>query len=208
MGLFLAYFGTKKKYPELAQHTILMGPRYEGLLDDIFKHKRLAKDFSLYLHAPSLGDPGLAPPGHEAFYVLAPVPNLTKRDIDWSTEKTRYRDAIYDYLEKSVLPGLRENIVTERLFTPADFETELLSHVGAAFSFEPRLTQSAWFRPHNQSEDIPNLFFVGAGTHPGAGLPGVVSSAKAVMNFIPDLGRRARVRPASSTEQGVAAAAP
>lgn len=207
MSAFLIYFGTKKKYPELLQHTIMMGPRYEGLLTDIFKNKVLSKDFSLYLHAPSRGDPSLAPPGHEAFYALVPVPNLQAKDLDWSKEKVRFRDSIYDYLENSLVPGLRENLVSERLFTPADFETDLLSHVGAAFSFEPVLTQSAWFRPHNQCEDISNLYFVGAGTHPGAGLPGVLSSAKAVMNFIPDLKRAVPVKAAARAEEGRVAAA-
>jgi phytoene desaturase len=207
MSAFLVYFGTKKKYPELLQHTIMMGPRYEGLLTDIFSNKVLSKDFSLYLHAPSRGDPSLAPPGHEAFYALVPVPNLQAKGLDWAKEKTRFRDSVYDYLENSLVPGLRENLVSERLFTPADFETDLLSHVGAAFSFEPRLTQSAWFRPHNQSEDIENLFFVGAGTHPGAGLPGVLSSAKAVMNFIPEVKRDVAAKAAPRAEEGRAGAA-
>ncbi len=199
MGLFLIYFGTRKTYPELAHHTILLGPRYEGLLDDVFSHKTLSKDFSLYLHAPTRSDPSLAPPDHEAFYVLSPVPNL-QGNINWETEKTRYRDAIYDHLEKTCLPGLRQNLVTEKLFTPQDFETQLLSFAGAAFSFEPRLTQSAYFRPHNQSDDVEALYFVGAGTHPGAGLPGVLSSAKATANLI------AAVTPSRKVVKDVAAA--
>jgi phytoene desaturase len=184
MGLFLIYFGTSRTYPDLAHHTILLGPRYEGLLDDIFKHKRLAGDFSLYLHAPTRSDPSLAPAGHECFYVLSPVPNLEGK-VDWKVEATRYRDRIYEHLEKTCVPDLRKHLVTERLFTPLDFESQLLSWKGAAFSFEPRLTQSAWFRPHNRSEDVEGLYFVGAGTHPGAGLPGVISSAKATVGMIP-----------------------
>jgi len=189
MSLFLIYFGTKRTYPDLAHHTILLGPRYEGLLDDIFTKHRLAKDFSLYLHAPTRSDPSLGPPGCEAFYVLSPVPNLAGT-TDWSRTKESYRDAIYDYLERTCVPGLRENLVTERLFTPDDFRDELLSHLGAAFSFEPRLTQSAYFRAHNVCPDIADLFFVGAGTHPGAGLPGVLSSARATDSLIPAVGRR------------------
>lgn len=191
MSLFLIYFGTRRLYPDLAHHTILLGPRYEGLLDDIFKHKVLAKDFSLYLHAPTRSDASLAPEGHEAFYVLSPVPNLSRGGVDWSTEATRYRDRIYEHLEQTCVPDLRKNLVTEKLFTPEDFRTELLSWHGAAFSFEPRLTQSAYFRPHNRSEDVEGLYFVGAGTHPGAGLPGVLSSAKATVGMLPDVVRRA-----------------
>ena len=189
MGLFLIYFGTRRTYPDLAHHTIVLGPRYEALLDDIFKHKRLAADMSLYLHAPTRSDASLAPPGHECFYVLSPVPNLAG-GIDWESVKHRYRDAIYDVLERDCVPGLRDALVTERLFTPVDFETELLSWLGAGFSFEPVLTQSAYFRGHNVCPDIANLYFVGAGTHPGAGLPGVLSSAKVTDSLIPALGRR------------------
>lgn len=194
MGLFLIYFGTRRIYPELAHHTIVLGPRYEALLDDIFKHKRLATDMSLYLHAPTRSDSSLAPPGHEAFYVLAPVPNLAG-GIDWASVKQRYRDAVYDTLEKDCVPGLRDALVTERLFTPADFESELWSWLGAGFSFEPILTQSAYFRGHNVCPDIANLYFVGAGTHPGAGLPGVLSSAKVTDSLIPALGHRAARAP-------------
>jgi phytoene desaturase len=189
MSLFLIYFGTSRTYPELTQHTILLGPRYEGLLDDIFRRRRLADDFSLYLHAPTRTDPSLAPPGHEAFYVLSPVPNLAA-DIDWAQEKHRYRDAIYAYLENTCLPDLRRHLVTERLFTPADFHAELWSHLGAGFSFEPLLLQSAYFRPHNKDPDIEGLYLVGAGTHPGAGLPGVLCSARATDSLIPAVGRR------------------
>jgi phytoene desaturase len=184
MSLFLIYFGTDRTYPDLTHHTIVLGPRYEGLLDDVFRHRRLAKDMSLYLHAPTRSDASLAPPGCEAFYVLSPVPNLAA-SVDWATTRERYRDEIYARLEQTCLPGLRRHLVTERLFTPDDFRTELWSHLGAAFSFEPTLMQSAYFRAHNVCPDVPNLYFVGAGTHPGAGLPGVLSSARVTDSLIP-----------------------
>jgi phytoene desaturase len=189
MSLFLIYFGTRRTYPDLAHHTIVLGPRYEGLLEDVFRAGRLAPDMSLYLHAPTRSDASLAPPGHEAFYVLSPVPNLAA-PIDWAAEKERYRDAVYDRLEGTCVPGLREHLVTERLFTPLDFRDELSSHLGAAFSFEPLLRQSAFFRGHNRCPDIANLYFVGAGTHPGAGLPGVLSSARATDSLIPAVAAR------------------
>jgi len=184
MSLFLVYFGTNRTYPDLTHHTILLGPRYEGLLDDVFRHKRLASDMSLYLHAPTRSDASLAPPGHDAFYVLSPVPNLAG-SVDWAATRERYRDAVYDRLEQTCLPGLRRHLVTERLFTPDDFRTELWSHLGAAFSFEPTLLQSAYFRGHNVCPDVPNLYFVGAGTHPGAGIPGVLTSARVTDSLIP-----------------------
>lgn len=184
MSLFLVYFGTKKKYPGVAHHNILFGPRYKGLLDDIFKNGVLAKDFSLYLHMPTASDASLAPAGCEAFYVLSPVPHLGKKPVDWSVEGPRYAEKILGYLEEKLLPGLRENIVTQRIFTPEDFKTELNSHLGSAFSLEPILTQSAYFRSHNRDSQIDGLYIVGAGTHPGAGLPGVVNSAKATAGLI------------------------
>jgi phytoene desaturase len=193
MSLFLIYFGTNRTYPDLAHHTIVLGPRYEGLLDDVFRHRRLAADMSLYLHAPTRSDASLAPAGCETFYVLSPVPNLAA-DVDWAATRERYRDAVYDRLEHTCLPGLRDHVVTERLFTPDDFRTDLWSHLGAAFSFEPTLTQSAYFRGHNRCPDVPNLYFVGAGTHPGAGLPGVLSSARVTDSLIP-LTPDARVQP-------------
>jgi phytoene desaturase len=189
MSLFLVYFGTDRTYPDLAHHTIVLGPRYEGLLDDVFRRRRLATDMSLYLHAPTRSDASLAPPGCEAFYVLSPVPNLAA-DVDWTTTRERYRDAVYERLEATCLPGLRRHLVTERLFTPDDFRDELWSHLGAAFSFEPTLLQSAYFRGHNRCPDVSNLYFVGAGTHPGAGLPGVLSSARATDSLIPPAGAR------------------
>jgi phytoene desaturase len=184
MSLFVWYFGTKRQYPDVQHHTILMGPRYKGLLTDIFKNKILAKDFSLYLHRPTMTDPSLAPPGCDAFYVLSPVPNLAGT-TDWRTEAEPYRKAIEKYLSESILPGLENEIATSMMLTPQDFQDRLNSVNGAAFSIEPILTQSAWFRPHNHSEDIENLYLVGAGTHPGAGLPGVISSAKVLDRLIP-----------------------
>lgn len=184
MGLFVWYFGTRRCYPEVAHHTILLGPRYKGLLDDIFAG-RLAPDFSLYLHRPTATDPALAPDGMDAFYVLSPVPNL-KADVDWTERAESYRQAIEDHLADTVLPGLGDEIVTSRVMTPLDFHDELLAYRGAAFSFEPILRQSAWFRPHNRSRDIDGLYLVGAGTHPGAGVPGVLSTARVLDSIVPD----------------------
>lgn len=183
MGLFVVYFGTDRTYPELAHHTILLGPRYKGLLDDIFCNKVLADDFSLYLHAPTRTDPSLAPAGCENFYVLSPVPNLLG-DIDWNVEKERYADRILASLE-TICPDLRKHVVTKYIMSPNEFESDLDAFLGSAFQFEPVLTQSAWFRPHNESEDVQGLYFSGAGTHPGAGMPGVLSSAKVVDHLIP-----------------------
>ncbi len=184
MSLFVIYFGTNRTYEHLPHHAIVLGPRYEGLLGDIFDRKVLAKDFSLYLHTPTRTDPSLAPPGCECFYVLSPVPHLGGGQ-DWEAIKDEYADRILASLEKEhLVPDLRKHLVSQRIFTPNDFETELDAYMGSAFQFEPVLTQSAWFRPHNKSEDVENLFFVGAGTHPGAGLPGVISSAKVLEKFI------------------------
>jgi len=186
MSLVVLYFGTDRRYTdtELAHHNIILGPRYEGLLTDIFRNDgRLSDDFSLYLHMPTITDPSIAPDGHENFYCLSPVPNL-KSGIDWETQAKPYRDAIMAFLEERYLPGLSQHLVTERMIDPRYFEGTLGSHLGSAFSVEPILTQSAWFRPHNRSEDIPNLYIVGAGTHPGAGLPGVLSSAKIADDLI------------------------
>lgn len=185
MSLFVWYFGTKRKYPDVAHHTILLGPRYKGLLDDIFERHVLADDFSLYLHRPTATDPGLAPDGCDGFYVLSPVPNLLS-ETDWSDTGERYRKSIADLLSRTILPGLDESIVTSRLLTPQDFQDRLSSFRGAAFGLEPVLTQSAFFRPHNRSEDIDRLYLVGAGTHPGAGLPGVLSSARVLDKVVPD----------------------
>lgn len=184
MSLFVLYFGTKKKYPNLAHHNILFGPRYKELLTDIFSKGVLPDDFSLYLHAPSISDPDLAPPGHECFYVLSPVAHLGKLDIDWEKEGPIYAEKILRYMEEKYMPDLRENIVTQRFFTPKDFVGELNSYNGSAFSLEPRLDQSAYFRQHNRDSKISGLYFVGAGTHPGAGVPGVVNSAKATAGLV------------------------
>jgi phytoene desaturase len=192
MSLFVVYFGTDRRYEGMAHHEILMGPRYRGLLDDIFRKKRLADDFSLYLHRPTATDPSLAPPGCDCWYALSPVPHLGG-DVDWAEAAPRYRDAIVGELERRWLPGLTSRIVTERVVDPRYFAGPLNSHLGSAFSVEPTLTQSAWMRPHNRSEDVDNLYLVGAGTHPGAGLPGVISSGKIVADLIGAAGRvRAR----------------
>lgn len=178
MSLFVVYFGTNRTYPHLPHHSIVLGPRYEGLLGDIFDRKIVAEDFSLYLHAPTRTDPSLAPAGCECFYVLSPVPNLSGGQ-DWEAIKHAYADRILASLEKPhLVPDLRRHLISKLVFTPQDFATHLDAYEGSAFQFEPLLTQSAWFRPHNRSEDVDGLFFVGAGTHPGAGLPGVISSAK------------------------------
>lgn len=186
MSLVVIYFGAKKLYRhegKLAHHNIILSERYQGLLADIFKGQTLPEDFSLYLHMPTITDPSIAPDGHEGFYVLAPVPHLGA-DIDWETAARPYRNAIMQFLEDNYLPDLGANIVAEHMIDPRHFEQTLNSYRGAAFSVEPILTQSAWFRPHNRSEDIDNLYFVGAGTHPGAGLPGVLSSSKIAEELI------------------------
>ncbi len=188
MSLVVIYFGTDRQYrgtdgPALAHHNIVLGPRYRELLADIFTRKSLADDFSLYLHMPTLTDPDLAPPGCEAFYVLSPVPHLGS-GTEWEVAARPYRDRIMRFLEDRYLPNLSQHIVTERMIDPRHFRDTLNSYLGSAFSVEPILTQSAWFRPHNRSEDVPNLYFVGAGTHPGAGLPGVLSSAKIADDLI------------------------
>jgi phytoene desaturase len=185
MSLFVWYFGTRRRYEDVAHHTILLGPRYRGLLEDIFERKVLAEDFSLYLHRPTATDPSLAPPGCDAFYVLSPVPHL-ESGIDWSLQAEPYRRRIAKALDKIILPNLDREIVTSRLLTPQDFQDRLSSYRGAAFGLEPILTQSAWFRPHNRSEEVARLFLVGAGTHPGAGLPGVLSSARVLDDLVPD----------------------
>jgi phytoene desaturase len=183
MSLFVIYFGTNRKYENMAHHEIIMGKRYKGLLDEIFVHKTLAEDFSLYLHRPTATDPSLAPDGCDSWYVLSPVPHL-EGNIDWKTAAKPYRDSIIKYLEDNYMPELSKHIVTETRIDPLHFEDTLNSYLGNAFGVEPTLMQSAYLRPHNRSEDIPNLYFVGAGTHPGAGMPGVISSGKIVGNMI------------------------
>lgn len=196
MSLFLIYFGARRKYPHLVHHNVIFGPRYRGLLADIFDNGYLAEDFSLYLHAPSYTDPSLAPPGCETFYVLSPVPNLGRLAVNWGSEGKVYAERILRYLEQRYMPGLRSAMVTQRIFTPADFEVELNAYQGSAFSLAPTLLQSAYFRVHNRDPKLWGLYFVGAGTHPGAGIPGVVGSAKATAGIIfrdlkvPDLAGR------------------
>ena len=185
MSLFVWYFGTRQQFHDIPHHMILMGPRYRELLADIFKRKILAKDFSLYLHRPSASDPTVAPPGHDTFYVLSPVPHL-QSGVDWSVAAEPYRQAIAQSLHNTIMPGFEQHITESFITTPQDFQDRLLSFRGAAFGPEPVLTQSAWFRPHNKSEDIAGLFMVGASTHPGAGMPGVIASAKALESVIPD----------------------
>ncbi|MBC8129129.1 MAG: phytoene desaturase [Rhizobiaceae bacterium] len=184
MSLFVIYFGLKRHRPDIQHHTVCFGARYRELISEIFKGAVLPDDFSLYLHNPCATDPSLAPPGAGSFYVLSPVPHLGNADIDWAVEGPRYRDKILDYLEERYIPGLKADLVTSRIFTPFDFRDELNAHVGSAFSLDPVLTQSAWFRPHNRDDAIENLYIVGAGTHPGAGLPGVVGSAKATAGLM------------------------
>ncbi len=184
MSLFVWYFGTRRQYTDVAHHTIVLGPRYRELLTDIFKHKVLAEDFSMYLHRPTATDPSLAPPGCDAFYVLAPVPHL-QSGTDWEQQAEPFRRRLEQRLQDTVLPGLATEVTTSRCLTPLDFQDRLSSFRGAAFGLEPQLLQSAWFRPHNRSEEVDRLYLVGAGTHPGAGVPGVLSSARILDTVVP-----------------------
>jgi phytoene desaturase len=184
-SLFVVHFGVKGEYPDIAHHSILFGPRYKGLLDDIYKNGVVPDDFSLYLHHPTATDKAMAPEGYSTFYVLAPVAHLGKAKVDWDGAfGQQFADAILDEVEARVLPGLRANLATSFHYTPADFGRDLSAHLGSAFSLEPVLWQSAWFRAHNRDDVISNLYFVGAGTHPGAGIPGVVGSAKATAKLM------------------------
>ncbi len=177
MGLFVYYFGTKKIYGDVQHHTIKFGEKYKEHLNDIFNNKKLSSDISYYLHRPTATDKSMAPEGHDCFYVLVPVPNNQSK-INWSTEGDKIKNLIIDKMEKDLLPDLRKNIVEEKYVTPDYFEQELSTKHGSGFSIQPKFTQSAYFRFHNKSEVCDNLYFVGAGTHPGAGVPGVLSSAK------------------------------
>ncbi|EDP63927.1 phytoene dehydrogenase [alpha proteobacterium BAL199] len=177
MGLFVVFFGADRQWPDVAHHTIVLGPRYEGLLSDIFKRKTLAQDMSIYLHRPTATDPSFAPPGCDSFYALVPVPNLDA-DIDWSVEGPRFQARVIAELDRKVLPGILQSVRAPFHMTPADFAHDYLSPAGAGFSIAPTFMQSAWFRFHNKAEGPEGLYLVGAGTHPGAGLPGVISSAK------------------------------
>jgi phytoene desaturase len=184
-SLFVVHFGVKGHYPDIAHHSILFGPRYKGLLDDIYKNGTVPEDFSLYLHHPTATDPKMAPEGYSTFYVLAPVAHMGKTNVDWDGDfGERFKNAILDEVERRVMPGLKENLATCFHYAPTDFGRDLNAHLGSAFSLEPVLWQSAYFRSHNRDDQISNLYFVGAGTHPGAGIPGVVGSAKATANLM------------------------
>jgi phytoene desaturase len=196
MSLFVGYFGTNRTFPDLRHHTVVMGPRYQELLRDIFDRKILADDFSLYLHAPCRTDPSMAPTGQDAFYVLSPVPNLDG-DVDWEAKSESYFDAILKTLEEREMPGLRQSITTRFSVDPRYFHGELRSAKGAAFGIEPLLRQSAYFRFHNQASEVSDLYFVGAGTHPGAGLPGVLCSAKVLERLLPIVSRKPAPAPRS-----------
>ena len=189
MGLFVWYFGTKGTkgmWPDMGHHTIFSGPRYEGLLRDIFLKGKLAEDMSLYIHRPSVTDPTVAPEGDDCFYVLSPVPHLGHDNgVDWKTQVEPYRTRVLEQLER-LMPGIGDRITESLIFTPEEFRDRYLSPHGAGFSIEPRILQSAWFRPHNVSEEAEGLYLVGAGTHPGAGLPGVISSAEVLGKLVPD----------------------
>ncbi|MEM6824269.1 MAG: phytoene desaturase family protein, partial [Pseudomonadota bacterium] len=190
MGLFVWYFGTRgtrSLWPDVGHHTILNGPRYQGLVSDIFIKGKLADDMSLYVHRPSVTDPSVAPEGGDTFYALSPVPHLGfENPVDWAEEGARYREKVQNALEQSLLPGLADHLGPSLVFTPEDFRDRYLSPHGSGFSIEPRILQSAWFRPHNVSEEAKGLYLVGAGTHPGAGLPGVISSAEVLAKLVPD----------------------
>jgi len=190
MGLFVWYFGTrgtKGMWPDAGHHTILNGPRYKGLVRDIFIKGHLADDMSLYVHRPSVTDPSVAPPDGDTFYALSPVPHLGHDNpVDWEAMAETYRQKVQAILEKQLLPGLGDHLSASTVFTPETFRDRYLSPHGAGFSIEPRILQSAWFRPHNVSEEAQGLYLVGAGTHPGAGLPGVISSAEVLDSLVPD----------------------
>ncbi len=185
MSLFVIYFGLKVEHKNMKHHIILLGKRYKDLIAEIFgKGKKLPDDFSLYLHAPCVTDPSMAPKGCSSYYVLSPVPHLGHADLDWDVVGPQYTDKILDYLEEHSIPNLRRDLDVVKTLTPFGFRDELNAHLGSAFSVEPILTQSAWFRPHNRDDVLENMYIVGAGTHPGAGVPGVVGAAKATAGVI------------------------
>ena len=188
-SLFVVHFGLNGTFPEIPHHMILFGPRYKGLLDDIYNHGVLAEDFSLYLHHPTVTDPSMAPEGHSTFYALAPVPHQGKFPVDWAEIGPILEQRILDEIGKRLIPDINDRIVTKFHYAPSDFSADLNAHLGSAFSLEPTLLQSAYFRVHNRDDHIPNLYFVGAGTHPGAGIPGVVGSAKATAKLMLEEGR-------------------
>ena len=189
MGLFVWYFGTKGTsgmWNDVGHHTILNGPRYRGLLRDIFQKRDLADDMSIYLHRPSVTDPSVAPEGDDTFYALSPVPNLVgKNPVDWAKEIEPYRQKLALFLDEQAIPGFETHLSASEIFTPETFKTRYLSPHGAGFSLEPRIFQSAWFRPHNVSEEFRGLYLVGAGTHPGAGVPSVVTSSEVLNQLVP-----------------------
>ncbi|MEJ6393246.1 phytoene desaturase [Gymnodinialimonas sp. 2305UL16-5] len=188
MGLFVWYFGTKgtrAKWSDVGHHTILNGPRYNGLLDDIFIRRHLAKDMSIYLHRPSITDPSVAPAGDDTFYALVPVPNLHGPSVHWEKMTETYRARLAGILNDQLLPGFEDHLSASHIFTPQTFIDRYRSPHGAGFSLEPRIFQSAWFRPHNISEEIDGLYLVGAGTHPGAGIPSVVTSSEVLTQLVP-----------------------
>ena len=184
MSAFLLYLGVNKKYPQLKHHTLILSERYKELIDDIFDNKILPDDFSMYLHIPSQTDPTMAPEGCESLYVLIPVPNLESR-INWEKIKRTYTDSILTFLENDFgLTDLKRSIAVLETFTPSDFKKQRNNHLGSAWGVEPKLTQTAYFRPHNRSEDIQKLYFVGASTHPGAGVPGVLLTAETTVKLV------------------------
>jgi len=183
-SLFVVHFGLKGDFPDIAHHSILFSDRYKGLIEDIYKNGKLAPDPSLYLHHPSITDPSMAPAGHSTFYALAPVPHMGRAPVDWAQEGERYREVVLNRVRDMLIPDLYDRLVTSFHYTPQDFADDLGAHLGSAFSLEPLLTQSAWFRGHNRDDHYANMYFVGAGTHPGAGIPGVVGSAKATASLI------------------------
>jgi len=183
-GLFVLHFGLEGTFPDIAHHTIMFGPRYAGLVNDIYKTGKLATDPALYLHHPTVTDPDMAPPGCSTFYALAPVPNMARADVDWVVEGEKYREVVLDIIAERLIPDVRERIRTIFHYTPGDFGRDLSAHLGSAFSLEPVLWQSAWFRTHNRDDKLRNLYFVGAGTHPGGGIPGVVGSAEATAGLM------------------------
>lgn len=199
MGLYVWYFGTagtKGKWADVGHHSIVVGPRYKDHIKDIFIRGKLADDMSLYVHRPSVTDPSVAPEGGDTFYALSPVPHLGFGGVDWADEEPRYREKMADMLDARLIPGFRDHITESLVFTPQTFRDRYLSPFGAGFSIEPRILQSAYFRPHNVSEELPGLYLAGAGTHPGAGLPGVVGTAEVLGTLVPDAPGRL-VMPAS-----------
>ncbi len=188
-SVFVVHFGVRGEFPHIPHHNILFGPRYQGLLADIYESGVLSEDFALYLHHPSASDASMAPEGHSTFYALAPVPHLGKFPADWSELGPILEERILAEIQRRLIPDLKDRIVTKFSYAPPDFKADLNAHLGSAFSLEPLLSQSAWFRTHNRDDAISNLYFVGAGTHPGAGIPGVVGSAKATAALMLGEGR-------------------